>query len=432
MVMLESLKKSFDHGDYDDFGKLLSELHRLHYLDIEKYVKLIEHLSTYIIEEHENDGCDSYVSKKSIAYCAINLIMIRLRLNFARGIYQIHESNSYCPDSCDEIYDANTGKYIEVSALSDVLRKIKESDEYGEYADFTEDLKMIIDNDYSGLNLQANLLSVIDYQNPLLIMHILYFLRNVKNEDELKELERINLNEYTAECLKKEIYRANTDVYCHSFLDVASDEEKNGMRKALSKMDTEESPKKLILAISEQDLWLGKWMTSSPKLPYSIYKVLSDPTYKVELFADVEYDETNVVESADMLRKGFAEIIPKALLGDAETQHELGVKYVNLSDSTVHRKKAEYWLGRAADNGLTKSQIVLGALLYQDGKIDEALEQYRKAAEAGVDEAQYRLGTAYADGIGVEQDIAEAKKWLSLAADQGHYIASIKLEQINS
>ena len=56
MVMLESLKKSFDHGDYDDFGKLLSELHRLHYLDIEKYVKLIEHLSTYIIEEHENDG----------------------------------------------------------------------------------------------------------------------------------------------------------------------------------------------------------------------------------------------------------------------------------------------------------------------------------------------------------------------------------------
>lgn len=44
----------------------------------------------------------------------------------------------------------------------------------------------------------------------------------------------------------------------------------------------------------------------------------------------------------------------------------------------------------------------------------------RKAAEQGEADAQYRLGTCYANGDGVETNEAEALKWYYKAAEQGH------------
>lgn len=44
----------------------------------------------------------------------------------------------------------------------------------------------------------------------------------------------------------------------------------------------------------------------------------------------------------------------------------------------------------------------------------------RKAAEQGEADAQYRLGTCYAIGDGVETNEAEALKWYNKAAEQGH------------
>lgn len=44
----------------------------------------------------------------------------------------------------------------------------------------------------------------------------------------------------------------------------------------------------------------------------------------------------------------------------------------------------------------------------------------RKAAEQGEADAQYRLGTCYANGDGVETNEAEALKWYHNAAEQGH------------
>lgn len=44
----------------------------------------------------------------------------------------------------------------------------------------------------------------------------------------------------------------------------------------------------------------------------------------------------------------------------------------------------------------------------------------RALADKGDAEAQYKLGTAYDDGLGVSKDQAEAFKWFRLAAEQGH------------
>lgn len=45
---------------------------------------------------------------------------------------------------------------------------------------------------------------------------------------------------------------------------------------------------------------------------------------------------------------------------------------------------------------------------------------FRRAAECGHPEAQFRLGKMHAEGTGVARDIDSALKWLGKAADQGH------------
>lgn len=52
---------------------------------------------------------------------------------------------------------------------------------------------------------------------------------------------------------------------------------------------------------------------------------------------------------------------------------------------------------------------------------------YRKAAEQGHAEAQFRLGAMYFSGDGVPQDDAGALKWYRMAAEQGHAEAQADL-----
>jgi TPR repeat protein len=59
-----------------------------------------------------------------------------------------------------------------------------------------------------------------------------------------------------------------------------------------------------------------------------------------------------------------------------------------------------------------------------------SLRCYRRAAELGHSGAQMRLGTMYAKGVGVAQDIGEAVKWYAKAAEQEHRGAQLALERI--
>jgi hypothetical protein len=55
------------------------------------------------------------------------------------------------------------------------------------------------------------------------------------------------------------------------------------------------------------------------------------------------------------------------------------------------------------------------------------IEDFRRAAVKGDANAQFVLGTMYADGLGVPQDYKTAAKWLRMAALQGHIKSSSKL-----
>jgi TPR repeat protein len=64
------------------------------------------------------------------------------------------------------------------------------------------------------------------------------------------------------------------------------------------------------------------------------------------------------------------------------------------------------------------------------GNDAEAMALYRKAANAGIAEGQYRLGEIYAAGRGVTQNNSQAYIWLSLAANAGHAGAKARRDQV--
>ena len=77
-----------------------------------------------------------------------------------------------------------------------------------------------------------------------------------------------------------------------------------------------------------------------------------------------------------------------------------------------------------ADDGDAATQFNL-ALLYLDGHgvpqdYAEAAKWFRRAAEQGYTQAQHNLGAMYGSGQGVRRDYVEAYKWLNICASKGN------------
>ncbi|MBL3589473.1 MAG: SEL1-like repeat protein [gamma proteobacterium endosymbiont of Lamellibrachia anaximandri] len=68
-----------------------------------------------------------------------------------------------------------------------------------------------------------------------------------------------------------------------------------------------------------------------------------------------------------------------------------------------------------------------GARLIEQGKTEQALQLFKKAASAGDSLGAYGLGVLYFQGIGVETDPKKATKWFSIAAENGHAPAQFNL-----
>lgn len=79
------------------------------------------------------------------------------------------------------------------------------------------------------------------------------------------------------------------------------------------------------------------------------------------------------------------------------------------------------------------SQYNLG-LCYANGNgvevdLAEAVRWLRKAVERGLPEAQFNLGMCLSRGVGVEKNVAEGAMWLNSAARQGDAEAEWILKQ---
>ena len=107
---------------------------------------------------------------------------------------------------------------------------------------------------------------------------------------------------------------------------------------------------------------------------------------------------------------------------------------LELLEQNNHSLAGEY-ISRAAEMGDSTAQCQFG-YLYENGfyghvNAAEAVRWYRKSAEQCLAQGQYRLGSCYHLGKGVNQDWEEAARLFELAAQQGHADAARCLQMLN-
>ncbi len=126
--------------------------------------------------------------------------------------------------------------------------------------------------------------------------------------------------------------------------------------------------------------------------------------------------------------KGIMAALPyyekAAEAGIADSQYALSQIYRNSGGIPEEkRKKARYWLERAARAGYDTAELDLGIWLIDgvDGPTDyeRGFEWMRRAAEGGNVMAENRLAHLYRNGIGTRQDRTAAAAWYILARRAG-------------
>jgi TPR repeat protein len=82
------------------------------------------------------------------------------------------------------------------------------------------------------------------------------------------------------------------------------------------------------------------------------------------------------------------------------------------------------WYTRAAEQGHTISKKLIeeytGSSVVVKGSVSP-FESYMFSAENGDPEAMFIIARYFEDGIGVEKNLEEAKKWYNKAASLGHF-----------
>ena len=114
-----------------------------------------------------------------------------------------------------------------------------------------------------------------------------------------------------------------------------------------------------------------------------------------------QFTSEKLLQISKLEQPTIEELIQSAEQGDVEAQYELGKLY-------------DTGKGVPTGEGVPTDHL-------------EAAKWYRKAAEQGYANAQFRLGDAYRKGLGVPQDYQEAFKWFQMAAGQGDAAAQFKL-----
>jgi hypothetical protein len=106
-----------------------------------------------------------------------------------------------------------------------------------------------------------------------------------------------------------------------------------------------------------------------------------------------------------------------------------GLKCINHEDYA----QAAYWYGKAAEQGYSTAQMMLGKC-YEEGKgrekdIAQAVYWYQQSAQNGNAQAQYSLGACYYHGDGVPKDGNTALYWFEKALNNKEYLEN---ENVNA
>ena len=143
----------------------------------------------------------------------------------------------------------------------------------------------------------------------------------------------------------------------------------------------------------------------------------------------------SAIDSEPDVQKGIYHLFHAAKNNHLQAQTDLGWFYLT-SDTFQRPSEGIKWLKRAAEQDFHEAQFLLGRA-YIEGigvkkDVTTGLEWLTIAAEAGDADAQLTLGIYYAKGTVVPHSFDLALKWLEKAADQGEYEAMFYIGEIYS
>ena len=130
------------------------------------------------------------------------------------------------------------------------------------------------------------------------------------------------------------------------------------------------------------------------------------------------------IEKPAALPQSAAPLLALAQRGDARAQFELGLRYAEGRGGAPRDSKvAAEWFSRSADQGFALAQYRLGSL-YEKGvgverSYDRARSLYEKAANAGNARAMHNLGVLFVENGDGWPDYASAAGWFRKAAEYG-------------
>ncbi len=108
----------------------------------------------------------------------------------------------------------------------------------------------------------------------------------------------------------------------------------------------------------------------------------------------------------------------------ADEQYKLALIYSYFTWLKIEDQQIEELLLDAANKNHARAQFEYGMKLYREQReIKTSLKWIEKAAQAGVFDAQYRLGKLLLDSPFVKNDQSKAAFWLNAAAYNGHMMA---------
>lgn len=111
----------------------------------------------------------------------------------------------------------------------------------------------------------------------------------------------------------------------------------------------------------------------------------------------------------------------QAQAGEAKAELHLAKLFIEGTGTEKNERKANYWLDKAARQGLRDAQVLLADRYYAGigtprPFLAHALKWYLKAGEQGDAHAEAMAGKMYYHGQGTDRDYKEAYKWLYQSA----------------
>ncbi|MFF4403332.1 tetratricopeptide repeat protein [Streptomyces sp. NPDC001404] len=106
--------------------------------------------------------------------------------------------------------------------------------------------------------------------------------------------------------------------------------------------------------------------------------------------------------------------------GDGYAAYNLAVNYYKAHGVRRNAREFMRWLRFGAEQGIPKASALLGDTLSAQGRDQEALSWYVKAAESGHTPAMYVAGCWYRDSTGVNADPVQAVRWFLTMLDSGN------------